>query len=655
MAKLPKASGLIVATDTEGSGLFPDAGARLSAISVAWRDASGTIQAFATPFDQGTEDLPLGPKYLPSNHAKRIAKWAPEHRSAPNRGLDAYYFLMDWLSRQRLIMHHKKHDCRTFFAGLRGLEEATSYDLMPNTVADTLLREHVIHPDVSAALKVAAVRRHLGKELGLDEGAEAAEQEALSPWKGPQNDPRFDLIPWSVLEGYSRLDAILTLLLFEHQMAVELADEEYAGTQHLVRLIKRQEALSRTLYYMEQRGVGFDADWCLAQDRILARLEAEAKDRVPFRPTYPGAQKYFFGPPRDGGLGLLPFNDKLTGTGRPQVDEDVIERLIKLGTPGANEFAELMELRSARSKWYSAWPELVGPDGRLRTSYKQGYVISGRLSVEYWQAQAMPHDYQMPKAFIKAGGKPIRYGLTAREGYGLFEVDVSQAEIRVATAVAKCGPMYRQIKKGIDSHSAAALLMFYKPGTTLQEAMQDEKWAFNRGVPAKRSNLGILYGGGVGAIKAAILKFAGLDVPDDQVREWIRQWRAAFPPFVHALDNYNDLAARQGWVRLVDGSRRYFSEWEPTHKAFNQRIQGDVAIAVEIAMVEFDRLYPGMLLLQIHDSLVAEIPLDRVEEVTAAMRKILVETFERLFRPVPFEADVKPFGRTYYEMKEAAA
>jgi DNA polymerase-1 len=349
---------------------------------------------------------------------------------------------------------------------------------------------------------------------------------------------------------------------------------------------------------------------------------------------------------------LLPFNDKLTGTGRPQVDEDVVTRLIKLGTPGASEFEELMAIKSARSKWYSAWPGFAGTDGRLRPSFKQGYVVSGRLSAEHWQSHAIPHDYHIPGQ--DRGVVPIRFGLTAGEGYGLFEVDVSQAEIRVATCVAKCGPMYRQIKKGIDSHSAAALLMFYPKGTSLQEAMKDPQWTFYRGVPAKRSNLGILYGGGVGAIKASTLKFTGIEYPDDTVREWIREWRAAFPPFVRALDDYNDLASRQGWVRLVDGSKRYFSEWEPTHKAFNQRVQGDVAIAIEIAMIEFDRQFPGMLLLQVHDSLVAEIPLDRVEEVTTAMQRILVETFERLFRPVPFEADVKPFGRTAYEQKEVA-
>jgi DNA polymerase I-like protein with 3'-5' exonuclease and polymerase domains len=60
-----------------------------------------------------------------------------------------------------------------------------------------------------------------------------------------------------------------------------------------------------------------------------------------------------------------------------------------------------------------------------------------------------------------------------------------------------------------------------------------------------------------------------------------------------------------------------------------------------------------MLLLQIHDSLVARIPRDSVPEVTAAMTDILVRVFERMFSPVPFKADVKPFGRLAYQLEAA--
>ena len=66
--------------------------------------------------------------------------------------------------------------------------------------------------------------------------------------------------------------------------------------------------------------------------------------------------------------------------------EEVIQRLIKDGAEGAAEYEHHENLKSALSKWYDAWPKLVGHDGKLRTNHKQASTIGGRLSVERWQA-----------------------------------------------------------------------------------------------------------------------------------------------------------------------------------------------------------------------------------------------------------------------------
>jgi DNA polymerase I-like protein with 3'-5' exonuclease and polymerase domains len=650
--RLPDVSGLTVAFDTEGSGLFTDDGARVSAASCAWRDPrTGLIASFSTPFDQGlhgqrgdpSANLPCALKHLTRSHDRRIGKWDDGMKWAPNRPMSAWDHLMRWLLRQRLVMQNAKYDCLMVLAGLRNhIDDAgLGYDLMPALLWDTMLASGVLWPGETTSLKPTAVRLHVGAEAGIEEGAEAREAEDLAPWKGPQADPRYDLIPWSVLGSYSELDAILTLLLYEHQQR-EL-EENSSKSGALARShIAEELRLQATLYGMERRGVGLDGDGMRHEDAKLAGLVSEAEKSIPFRATYPGAQKYFFGAPADGGLGLLRFNDKVTKSGNPQVDEEVIERLVKQEVPGAREFAHFAELKAAREKWYSAWPAMVGGDGRIRTCHRQGRVVSGRLSVERWQAQAMPHDYQIPDGIL-----PPRFFLVPAYGCETWEADASQAEIRVATAVAKCTPMLRALRAGTDSHDAATHLMFYQ-GYSLDEAKADRKWNERRQV-AKRCNLGILYGIGVKGLQKTIAKFTGIVYDQDQVSEWISDWKQAFPQFADALYEYQELAQRQGFVRLATGRVRMFSPYEPVHKAFNQRVQGDVAEAAKRAMIRFDRDYPGMLLLQIHDSLAAEIPRERVEEVTQAMQKILVETFEQLFRPVPFRADVKPFGRGAYD------
>jgi DNA polymerase I-like protein with 3'-5' exonuclease and polymerase domains len=383
---------------------------------------------------------------------------------------------------------------------------------------------------------------------------------------------------------------------------------------------------------------------------------AQVASLLPFKPTYPGAQKYFFGPEEDGGLGHLPYDDKMTAPskthpqGQPQVDEETISRLAAEGLPHAKEFKRYAELRAANEKWYRAWAELTGPDGRLRTSYKQATVISGRLAVGRAQLQAIPQSYKIPEGLV-----PVRRFFVPKPGHQLWEVDVSQAEIRIATAVARCQPMLDQFLSGQDSHSAACWLMFRAVFeadgcATLQEAEQHPKWNEFRQV-AKRCNLGILYGAGVNTIRTQLKLFTGIDYPQRQVREWVEGWRAAFPQFVRFLEAAARKAVTHGWVRLVNGRVRWFSAYEPTHKAANQIIQGSQAEVIKLVMNVVEAKYPGMLLLSIHDSVVLEIPDHLVEKVVADVERIMIAEFEKAFaKPwvpggevvtVPFAADSK--------------
>jgi DNA polymerase I-like protein with 3'-5' exonuclease and polymerase domains len=656
--KLPDLDGLTVAYDTEGSGLFVDDGARISAVSFAFRDpATNAIRSAAVAFDQGYEQewLPCGMKELPSNHLKRIMKWTPEDRTCTeNRSEAVWHHLHRWLLRQRLVMHHGKHDCHQARVGLRN-SPGTGYDLMDNVVADTMLTAGVLWPRESVALKNMAVRLHLGQELGIHEGAEADEQEALGPWKGPENDPRFDLIPWPVLKPYSRLDAELTLIAHEF----EIDQDTDAAQRSAIALDLR---LARLLYRMERRGVGLDVPGMRAEAAKLAAMIEEAGHRVPFkggtgRPTPPAAVAYFFGPASKGGLELLPYDDKMTKGGKvkgpqPQVDEEVITRLTKLGAPGAAEYGEYAGLKAGYEKWYLPWPAMCGQDGRIRTTHKQGTVVSGRLAVERWQAQAMPHDYQIP-----AGLLPPRYFIEPdTDESEAWEADCSQAEIRIATAVAKEKNMYRALKNGVDSHDAATMLMFFQGRKLAEVKDRDDDWEQRRQV-AKRCNLGILYGIGAKGLQTQIAKFTGIEYSVPQCSEWIADWKRAFPAFSQALYQYSQLAQTQGFVRLSTGRIRKFSEYEPVHKAFNQRIQSEVAEAAKRVMLRFDERYPDMILLQIHDSIVARIPKGQVAEVTQAMRDIMVEVFSQMYAPVPFKADCKPFGRLAYasKLEEVAA
>lgn len=651
-----------IAVDCETSKAHPDdPGAAVAVVSFAYRDpADGTLVSQAVPFDQGLRS-PLGDKPLDAATQRRLKKW-PEwalEEVAPNRPAADFDRLLQTLEPFDLIFHNAKFDLAFLELGLRG---RPGRNLQPSLAWDTMIAQWVREPQMPKGLKPSAVRLEL-TEAGLED----AEAEALKPWLGPKSgknqNPRFDLVPWSVMEPYARVDAELTLLLWEYQndRLDPEADEGFWGP------FWEEMDFLHVLRNMERRGVGFDAAGCRAASEVLKAEQTAVAKLLPFKgstggPTPNAARKFFFrGPepedwdPADGDFelirpgtedfrGIAPFPDKMTAGGKtappqPQVDEEVITRLAAQGVPWAAEYSLHEGLKSAISKWYEPWPQLCGPDGRLRTSYKQGGTVSGRLAVGRVQLQAIPHDYLMPSKSVPS----VRSFFQPRPGYRLLEFDVSQAEIRLATAIAHCWPMLEGIQRGDDSHSIACKLMF-----GVDEL--DPMWDRYRQI-AKRCNLGILYGAGAKVIREQLLKFANMDVSLTEVRGWIGDWKEAFSPFTTALERAQKQAERWGFVRLYNGRQRWFSDYEPSHKAFNQIVQGSLAEIMKSVMIDIDRMWPDELLLQIHDSVVMEVREDLVAERQVQVCALMQEKFERaVWEPwqaggepirVPFASDVK--------------
>lgn len=672
LADLP--DGYPVEVDTETSALHPDDGARIAAVSFAFRvpDAQGESDPNqpmvwkALAFDQGISGLPLGDKELNDRTIKRLSKW-PDwalDEDAGNLPPERFKELTNELSRLSLIWHNAKFDLTMFRAGLRGEEAATAIDLEDNTIWDTQLAQRVLEPQHPVALKTTAVRLHLGASIGVREGMEDDEQEALKPWLGPKQgknaDPRYDLVPWSIMGPYAKMDAALTILLRERQW--ELLEEEYAFVTHH---ITRENDLMKVLYRMEGRGLGFDVETGLRMEKLLEAERGRVASLLPFDPTPNKARKYFFGPADEGGLEHVPFSDKVTEKrGDPQVDDEVITRLATEDWEGqavAKIYQEHEGIKSANSKWYGAWTYMVGKDGRIRTTHKQAHVVSGRLSVERFQAQAIPHGYQLPKVeglvsvrdlFVE--DTPCPCGCGPME---TWEFDVSQAEIRIATAAARCRPMLDGFQAGLDSHTVATMLMFRDRieedgfGDNPKEHPSWEQW---RQV-GKRCNLGILYGAGAKVIREQLQKFANMDVPLRQVSKWIEEWKAAFPQMVARQELLEGMAIRNGFVKLVNGRQRFFSAYEPLHKAFNQEIQGSLAEVMKDIMIELENKIPDSLLLQIHDSLVFRLPKCRLEYYCQLITDTMSRRFEEAFTfrwkdtgelvTVPFRSDAKRFGR----------
>lgn len=594
MIELPEPGPLTVVVDTETSGLHwdPPVAARVSTVSAAWRDDDGAVVALAWPFDQGERDKIAG---------------RPESLWDPNLGEDDWRCLLDWLSRRRLVFHNAKFDLHMLRVGTR---HWTGLELEGSFVWDTMIAQRLLDPLEEVGLDASARRRlGLGK-VGKDDLKDWLRKHRHKTW-------RYDLVPWEVMKPYATRDAEATLLLAEDGWA---RLDEGEGDR---KLIDREMVTLLWLYHMERSGIAFDTAGSLEAAETCRRAQAEMGTRLPFSPpTDAAAKRYFFDQ-----LGL-PV-EKRTGTGKPALDEEVCRRLAQDGHPGAEEWDEYKRLGRMVSNWFEGYPERMGPDGRLRTTFRQVKVVSGRFSVERVNLQAIPHVWKMQDGYPN-----VRDYFRAAPGCELWELDQSQAEIRVASSVrvAGCVPMLRDFAAGLDAHSAVAMQCF-------DVDPDHPEWTMYRTL-AKRLSFCMLYGGGAATLQEQLWTMAGMRVDLAQCKTWMEQYRATYREFVIAARRYEEQAWRSGYITLISGRQRWFRPGEEKHKAFNQVVQGSSAEMVKDWGIAVDKAFPGMVLLTIHDSLWMEIPSADVEAVTADVRRLGEQTGENLFG-LPFKVDAK--------------
>lgn len=559
-------------------------------VSIAWR-AQGQwggagLESLALPFAFGNG---------------RGAQLTLDLEPDPNLDETDWLDLLDWLRFQRLVMHPGKFDLMHMW---NGTDRWPGWDFTDNYTGDTLLGAHELDPGRDAGL--ADLERDLDY-FGADTRAAwlASKKKRAS----------VNRMSWAEAQNYAALDAEATLAVYEKQQTrFEQGQGDWSGYQQEMRL-------TRTLVKMERRGIGYNVARSQEIAKELNRRINAIQVTLPFKATVPGARKYFFTT-----LGHEALN--YTKLGTPQLDDREVARLVELKVPNAAEFQHMRHLQTAVSMWYEGYADAAGWDGRLRTVYSQAKVISGRLSSTRVNLQAIPHDYQIGDVTEEGFESPRKLFLPKARAK-LWELDLSQAELRVAAKQANCETMLEMLIQGEDLH-----------GNVAQELFGDEPgsptWEKSRSV-GKRGDFAFIFGVGEETFQATLIQQLNLYLPLKECRRIVYAWRKIFPEFGRTINKFMKDADHWGYVRLVNGRPRYFQSYEDKHKAFNQYVQGSLAELMKEWLVVSDALYPGIILLTIHDSMVVETgDRSKVEEIQAIGERLGVEWFG-----VPMDIDIK--------------
>lgn len=596
-----------VAIDTETSGLFGDDGARVSTASMAWvvhdhhadgfaqmlKDNGTTnvtfgeeevapdlkfwIASVAWPFDQGTEGKPE------DNGQTKL--WA----DAENLDQDEW---MHFLAALDLAQHHvyqnAKFDLEKIRLGVRRWPNVGESYVGKN-IWDTQLVSQMLWPLEPTSLKPTCARI-FGKQWA-DEGA--AVKKYLSKSKLPAG--RWDLMPWDVIAKYADTDARITLMLKLRQeweilynngaswFYDKVSDEERAQREahglddrdYVFDAVIRRTDVMRVLANMEERGLPYDEVGSREAAIECKKRAREVAKELPYAPTTNAAKDYYFTDAKPEYLDMIPY--EVTAKGAPSLTAEVLERMVNDRVPHAGTFAKYRKVTTAASMWYEGYADAMGTDGRLRTYFRQLGTRSMRFSVERINLQAIPQDYRLSGFDILDGIPTPRQLIAAAvpEGWRLYELDLAQAELRVGALFAKCVKMLDMINDGADLHTYTTKELFdMGPG--------HEQFDKYRQV-GKRGNFSLIFGSGGTTFRKMVSKETGIILAPDEAERIVAEWNMLYPEFKGAIRRHmNRVEQRQakhgyGWVDLPNGERRWFLHDEEAHKAFNQRVQGNLA------------------------------------------------------------------------------
>lgn len=633
-----------VALDTETSGLHVDDGARVAVVSLAWEHSPewdehlenhDGIVSVAFPFDQGTQGTGK-----PEDDGQ-----ASFFEDDVNLPLEEWVALLEWLEKlardkgRYLVMHHAKFDMHMMAVGCRPWDDIGVY-LDEALLWDTQNVCHLAWPFHRTSLKPTAKRI-----WGI---AETDESEIVQQYLRKAKLPagRWDLVPWDIIAPYAEQDARLTIRLYLHQYGLlqegQLVD--WMPEEEATWLIDRRLEVTKMLFNMERRGLPFNAPKALETGKVIDRLVADLEAKLPFQPpTLPMAKHYWFGEGiKNGvkGLKLTPYG--YTQSGQAQVNAQVVEKMADDGVPHADIWRDLQKLQTVGSRWYHGWGNLAGKDGRLRASVRQNGTVSGRFSVERVQLQAIPHDYRLTGDILKNIPTPrklIAEGVP--EGQELWELDLAQAELRVAALYANCERMLALIHKGDDLHGDAAQQLF-------DITPDDPQWGEMRNV-AKRANFSLIFGVGADKLRGDIEAQTGIVLSYEDTKQLVYDWNALYPEYRQAIEMHQNIIERRqrkeghGWIQLWNNERRWFTAEEEAHKAFNQRVQPALAQFGLDWWLKTDRIVEGKgeLVMTVHDSIVLLLDSATASETATAVQDAGLQLWDEVFPGVPGGVDMK--------------
>ena len=442
----------------------------------------------------------------------------------------------------------------------------------------------------------------------------------------------FDQVPLDQAVPYAAEDADITLRL-RNVLAPQLKAMGLTDLLHDLEM-----PVVDVLAELEFNGITVDPDELDRQRDVIQKRIGELHDQVietagtTFNPDSPKqlADVLF------NQLGCKVYKRRKTG---PSTDVEVLQRIADEQPPPGSVVASLIleyrQLAKLAGTYLGALHGAIHPQtGRIHASFNQTVAATGRLSSSDPNLQNIPIRTEV--------GRQIRRAFVAQPGHVLLSADYSQIELRLLAHLSGDEGLSEAFEQDLDIHAAVAAEVF---GVPLDQVTAEQRGS------AKMVNFGIVYG--ITPYGLARRLAPGAEASDnvDEAKRIIDNYKQRYPRINEFLDRCVQTAETKGYVETICRRRRPIPEVNSRNgnvqalgrrMAINPVVQGSAADLIKLAMVRLQRRIesdprPMRMLLQIHDELVFEVPIEAVETEADVARSEMTDAMDLR---VPIKVDV---------------
>lgn len=408
-------------------------------------------------------------------------------------------------------------------------------------------------------------------------------------------------LTFEMINEYGTHDAFITYKLAEATVAA--LEKKGEANNVFTYWSKIENDTYDTLYNMKTRGVLVDLEVCQNYVDFGTKEIERIKGELGFDPGVRKNMERVFWQDLEMPVIMAKRKGKPDS---PTFNKDAMERYELMlearsnrdGSELAGKVLAFRGWQKAISSYYQKYIDLVFPDGKVRPSYLVHGTVSGRFACIEPNLQQLPKEATGKKPWVDTLKQDV---FRAEEGYELWEFDYSQLEFRL-------GAHYANEPALLEAFNDDSRDVFNEMSALLAMPRQD----------CKTLTYSINYGAGAGRIMEAF------NVTNKVARGHIQNFYDTYPNLRRVNMIAKNQAERNLKIQLWSGRWRHFQSREQGFKAFNSFIQGGAADLVKLAMNRINKELPELrMLLQVHDSIIFELPVAKAEHYKAQIMDIM--------------------------------